>query len=201
MANKRKHGKREPNGQLSRKPEDRKVRDAAEVPATEWDTMGPALMARWRVHDVAPANLKDQLAGSAVGRYCLQGIITRSQYEAAVAYLDERENYLRCIQAPRQPGAVDLNATRGQSVASENVGRYQQVRASMAATDAAIMDKQIEIGNTGNLFGALNAVLVMDVELDHLLGDLRTALNALIRRYRMPVGETSTTLDVPSEAA
>lgn len=201
MANKRKHGKREPNGQLSRKPADRKVRDQAEVAATEWDTMGTALMARWRVHKVEPANLKDQMAGSAVGRYCLQGIITRQQYDAAMAYLEERENYLQAIQAPRQPGAVDLNATRGQSVASENVSRTQMARTSMRVTDLAIMDKQIEIGNMGNLFGAINAVLVMDVELDHLLGDLRTALNALIRRYRMTGGQTSTTLDVPSEAA
>ena len=198
MANKRKHGKREPNGKLSRKPEDRKVRDKAEVAAAEWDAMGTALMARHRVHEVDPAHLKDQKAGTAIGRYCLQGIVTQAQYDAAMAYLEERENYLQCIQAPRQPGAVDLNATRGQSVASENVARNQQVRASMRVTDAAIMDKQTEIGN---MFGALHAVLVMDVAMDHLLGDLRTALNALVRRYRMPTGQTSSTLDVRNEAA
>lgn len=201
MARKRKSGVREPNGKLSRKPEDRKVRDKAEVAAAEWDAMGTALMARHRVHEVDPAHLKDQKAGTAIGRYCLQGIVTQAQYDAAMAYLEERENYLQCIQAPRQPGAVDLNATRGQSVASENVARSQQVRASMRATDAAIMDKQTEIGNMGNLFGALHAVLVMDVEMDHLLGDLRTALNALVRRYRMPSGQTSSTLDVRNEAA
>ena len=128
------------------------------------------------------------MAGSAIGRYCLQGLVTRPQYDAAMAYLEERENYLQAIQAPRQPGAVDLNATRGQSVAAENVARTQKAKASMKATDAAIMEKQIEVGNMGNLFGALNAVLVMDVELDHLLGDLRTALNALVKRYRMTGG-------------
>lgn len=201
MARKRKAGAREPNGRLSRKPVDRQVRDKAEVAANEWDTMGTALMARWRVHGVDPVNLKDQMAGSAIGRYCLQGIVTRQQYDAAMAYLEEREEYLHCIQAPRQPGAVDLNATRGQSVASENVDRYHKARASMAVTDRAIMDKQTEIGNIGNLFGALHAVLVQDVELEHLLGDLRTALNALIRRYRMPLDQTSSALDVKSEAA
>lgn len=183
MANKRKHGKREPNGRLSRKPGERQIRDKAEVAATEWDTMGQALMARNRVHGVEPMNLKDQLAGSAVGRMCLKGIITQTQYDAAMAYLSEREEYHQYIQVPRQPGAVDLNATKGQSVASENVARVLKVTAAAKATDAAIMDKQIEIGNMGNLFGALNAVLVMDAELDHLVGDLRTALNALARRY------------------
>lgn len=180
---KRKTGNREPNGRLSRKTEDRKVRDKAEVAATDWDTMGTALMARWRVHNVDPASLRDQMAGSAVGRYCLQGHITRSQYDAAMSYLEEREDWLRCIAAPRQPGAVDLNATKGQSVNAENVNRYRTIMAAREATDKAIMAKQIEIGNMGNLNGALNAVLVQDVQLEHLLGDLRTALNALVRRY------------------
>ena len=183
MANKRKHGKREPNGRLSRKPGERQIRDKAEVAATEWDTMGQALMARNRVHGVEPMNLKDQLAGSAVGRMCLRGQITQTQYDAAMAYMSEREEYHQYIQVPRQPGAVDLNATNGTSTASENVARVLKVTAAAKATDAAIMDKQIEIGNMGNLFGALNAVLVMDAELDHLVGDLRTALNALARRY------------------
>lgn len=182
-AHNRKTGSREPNGQLSRKPGERKVRDAADVEASEWDTMGQALMARNRVHGVEPVNLKDQLAGSAVGRMCLKGIITQTQYDAAMAYLSEREEYHQYIQVPRQPGAVDLNATNGTSTATENVARVLKVTAAAKATDAAIMDKQIEIGNMGNLFGALNAVLVMDVELDHLVGDLRTALNALSRRY------------------
>jgi hypothetical protein len=201
MARKRKTGTREPNGRLSRKPEDRKVRDKAEVKAADWDTMGTALLARHRVHKVDPMNLKDQKAGTAIGRYCLQGLVTEAQYDAAMTYLEERERYLQCIQAPRQPGAVDLNATRGQSVASENVSRTQQLRSSMRATEAAIMAKQIEVGNTGNLFGALHAVLIMDVQLDHLLGDLRTALNALIRRYRISAERTSTSLDVHREPA
>jgi hypothetical protein len=182
-AHNRKAGIREPNGQLSRKPAERKVRDAADVEATEWDTMGQALMARNRVHGVEPVNLKDQLAGSAVGRMCLKGIITQTQYDAAMAYLSEREEYHQYIQVPRQPGAVDLNATNGTSTAIENVARVIKVTAAAKETDAAIMEKQIEIGNMGNLFGALNAVLVMDVELDHLVGDLRTVLNALARRY------------------
>ena len=183
MGRKRKPGNREPNGRLSRKSEDRKVRDKAEVAATDWDTMGTALMARWRVHKVDPASLRDQMAGCAVGRFCLQGHITRGQYDAAMSYLEEREDWLRCIQAPRQPGAVDLNATKGQSVNAENVTRYRTIMAAREVTEKAIMAKQIEIGNMGNLNGALYAVLVQDVQLEHLLGDLRTALNALVRRY------------------
>jgi hypothetical protein len=182
-AHNRKDGTREPSGRLSRQPAERKVRDAAAIEASEWDTMGQALMARNRVHGVEPANLRDQMAGSAVGRMCLRGQITQTQYDAAQAYMSEREEYHQYIQVPRQPGAVDLNATNGTSTSAENVARVLKVTAAAKATDAAIMEAQIEIGNMGNLFGALNTVLVMDVELDHLVGDLRTALNALARRY------------------
>jgi hypothetical protein len=185
MANKRKNGKREPNGRLSRKPVDRQVRDKAEVAAAEWDTMGVGLMARYRVHGVDPKSLKDQMAGSAVGRFCLKGQITHQQYDAAMAYLEEREEYLRCIQVPRQPGAVDLNATKGQSVSRENVARIQQIVAARKVSENALREKQFEVGNRGNIFGAIEAVLLRDVELDHLLGDLRSGLNALVRRYRM----------------
>lgn len=185
MARKKKPGTREPNGRLSRKPADRKVRDAAEVAANEWDTMGVGLMARWRVHHVDPRSLKDQMAGSAVGRFCLKGQISRQQYDAAMSYLEEREDYMRCIQTPRQPGAVDLNATKGQSVRGENVARYQQIVAARKVSQDAIQAKQFEVGNMGNLFGAIDAVLIRDVELDHLVGDLRSALNALVKRYRM----------------
>jgi hypothetical protein len=144
--------------------------------------------ARQRVWGVPAPVSRDQMAGSAVGRYCLQGQITRAQYDAAVSWLGEREDYHRCIQAPRQPGAVDLNATKGQSVSAENVKRIQRVIADRKVTDKALMDKQIEVGNRGNLNGALYAVLVQDVQLEHLLGDLRTALNALVRRYGLTSG-------------
>lgn len=144
--------------------------------------------ARQRVWGVPAPVSRDQMAGSAVGRYCLQGQITRAQYDAAMSYLEERDNWFRCIEAPRQPGAVDLNATKGQSVNAENVSRYRTIMAAREATDKAIMAKQIEIGNMGNLNGALYAVLVQDVQLEHLLGDLRTALNALVRRYGLTSG-------------
>lgn len=188
MANKRKHGKREPNGRVSRAKADEAKRNEAHLAGLERDerdALSVGLTARQRVWGIPAAISRDQMAGSAIGRYCLGGQITRTQFDAAMSYLDEREHYLHAINAPRLPGAVDLNATHGQSVAAENVTRTRAYVAAMKATDAAIMDKQVEIGNMGNLFGALNAVLVMDTAGDHLLGDLRIALNALARRYKM----------------
>jgi hypothetical protein len=129
--------------------------------------------------------LRNQKAASAVGRFCLQGHITEAQYQAAESYIEEYEAYLLAINAPRQPGAINLNATRGLSVGREDQARTAAAIAARKATEMAIREKQIEIGNRGNLFGAIDAVLIRDVEMDHLLGDLRTALNALIRRYRV----------------
>lgn len=185
MGRSRKSGKREANGQLSRRQEERRARDQAKVDTADWETMSVALMARWKVHKVEPKKLRDQKAGSAVGRFNLQGHITEEQYAAAEAYLEEFHDYMSAINAPRQPGAVNLNATRGLSVGVENVDRVKAIVEARVETVKAIREKQIEIGNRGNLFGALDAVLVRGVELDHLLGDLRTALNALVRRYRV----------------
>lgn len=185
MGRHRKSGKREPNGRLSRQQEERQAREQAKVDAADWDTMGVALMARRKVHNVELSKLRDQKAGSAVGRFNLLGHVTEAQYAAAEAYLEERHEYMLAISAPRQPGAIDLNATRGLSVGVENVDRVQAIIAARKITEAAIRDKQTEIGNRGNLFGALDAVLVRGIELNHLLGDLRTALNALVRRYRV----------------
>lgn len=186
MGRHRKSGKREPNGKLSRRGTEQAKRNEAHLDGLEReerDTLAVGLAARQRVWGVPAPVSRDQMAGTAVGRYCLTGLITRQQYDAAQAYLDERDQYLQCIAAPRQPGAVDLNATKGQSVGLENVSRYHHIKAARETTDNAIRDKQTEIGMVGNLFGALDAVLINDVALDHLLGDLRTALNALVRRY------------------
>lgn len=174
---------REPNGRLSRKPAERDARHLEGLDQEQRAMIAPGIEARQRVWGVPAPVSRDQMAGSAVGRFCLQGHITRPQYDAAMAYLEEREEYNRYILAPRQPGAIDLNATKGLATGAENVARVRKIAASVKATDDAIMDKQLEVGNKGNLFGAMNAVLMQDVQLDHLLGDLRTALNALVKRY------------------
>ena len=100
-------------------------------------------------------------------------------------YVESRARYLRAIDAPPLPGAVDLNATRGRPVFIENSNLVRQWRVTHEAAQRAVREKQVEVGMTGNLFGALDVVLVRDVMLEHCLGDLRTALNALSKHYRL----------------
>lgn len=181
----RKAVKREANGQPSRR-----IADAAERAALaregldkeQQETIAVGIEARQRVFGLPPTISRDQMAGSAVGRYCIQKHITRVQYDAAMLYLADCEAYSHAIGTPGLPRAVDLNATGGQNN-HENVGKALAAIRAHDAMVKAVQAQQNELRNTANLFGALDAVIRRDVMLDHLLGDLRTALNALVRHY------------------
>jgi len=182
-------GRRERNGQLSRRQEHASQRQLEGLDQDERNTLSVALDARERVFGIDPRHVRDQKAGTAVGRYCLQGLITQAQYDAAVLYIESRNRYLRAIDAPPQPGAVDLNATRGRPVFVENADLVRQWKATHMAAERAIREKQIEIGRRGNLQGAIGVILFRDVEMEHCLGDLRIALNALSKHYRLETQE------------
>lgn len=179
---KKQEGKREAGGRLSRKPIEKQARDIAKVAADEWEAMNTALMARWRVHHVPMEKLRDQMAGSYIGRLCLSGELSQQQYDAAQAYLSDRRDYHMAIDAPKQMGAVDLNAVHGRNH-HENVGRSQQAVARFMAAEAAVQNAQNVIGLRGNLYAAIALCVVSEVDLHHMVGDLRLALNALARHY------------------
>ncbi len=187
---KKQTGIRETGGRLSRKPIEKQARDASKIAAEEWDAMNTALMARLRVHGVPMDKLRDQMAGSYIGRLCLCGEITHQQFDAAQAYLADRRDYHMAIDAPKQMGAVDLNAVHGRNH-HENVKRSQQSVAKFMGKDndgktgvrGAILDAQTHLGNTSNLWAALDLCVHNDLELRHMVGDLRLLLNALARHY------------------
>ena len=185
---KRKAVTRQPNGQPSRSKAalDTRAKLAREgLDREQQDMIAVGIEARQRVFGLPVTVSRDQMAGCAVGRYCLLGGkdgITRLQYDAAMLYLADCEAYSRAIATPGIPRAVDLNATGGQNH-HENVGKVLATIRSHEAMVKAVQSAQNELRNTANLFGALDAVIRRDVMLDHLLGDLRTALNALVRHY------------------
>lgn len=176
--------KREPNGRASRKPKDVMEQFLADMSKEDRDVQGAALSARHRVFGVDPRHSRDQKAGSAVGRYCLQGLISQEQYDAAMQFVESYGRHLRAIDAPKpHAGAIDINATRGRPVFTENVDQLDKWQADYDNALKAVFAKQYEIRLNGNLYGALYAVLIRDVMLDTLLGDLRTGLNALVKHY------------------
>jgi hypothetical protein len=156
-------------------------------------------MARWRVHHVPMEKLRDQMAGSYIGRLCLAHLasgcdetvgITLVQHDAAQAYLVDRRNYHMAIDAPKQMGAVDLNAVHGRNHAENEAKSKQSVARFMGKDNdgktgvtGAIREAQALVGNTANLWAALDLCVHKDVELRHMVCDLRLVLSALARHY------------------
>lgn len=190
---KRKAVARQQNGQPSRSKGalDARAKQAREgLDKEQQDMIAVGIEARQRVFGLPPTISRDQMAGSALGRYCLQGHISRVQYDAGVQYLADCEAYSRAIGAPGIPRAVDLNRIGGK----DNHENVTKARAAMARYDAmvkAVRAKQTEIGNMGNIFGALDTVIRRDVQLEHLVGDLRIGLNALARHYGVDGGRAA----------
>lgn len=182
---KRKPGKRQPNtGRLAQGLADVAARLNDAMDKDERETIATGIEARVRVHGVSPTHARDQLAGSFVGRLCIGKEISRQQYEAAMMWLEDRRNYLIATSEAqgREPGAVNLNATHGRS-GHENVAWAIRSVARYRKAGKAVQAVQDELRGTAHLFGALDNCVSRDVELFHLLPDLRYALNALARHY------------------
>ena len=176
--------KRERNGRIDR--HGAAERHMEGLDRDERETLAVALDARTRLHGIEPRHSRDQKAGSAIGRFCLKGQITQAQYDAAMLFLEGYNRHLRAVDAPQpQPGAVNLNAVHGRPVAVEDEAQLAKWQKEHKNALDAIFAKQYEIGLSGNLYGSLYAVLVRDVELDMLLGDVRLATNALAKHYKL----------------
>jgi len=202
-----KDAKREPNGRLSREAEFERARKNAQADAEAWDAMSVAMQARRRLYEIAypgpprdgekraRPHVLDQRAGSVIGRLSIQGEISPAQYDAALKYAEDIDNYRKAISAPRIPGAVDLNAVRGNSV--DNAERVEFVARAVrrycgekrgerweGGVLNALRECQCSIANRGeNLMAALDYFILRDEDHKHMLPWLRTALNCLSRHY------------------
>lgn len=185
---KRKQAKREPNGRASRRLEEQAVQAVAKDSAldlTQRETVAAGVAARFRVHNVALELGVDQMAGSYVGRLCMAGTITPEQYHAAEMYAQEAEAYARACATPRQPGAIDLNATKGGAGGEENEARTRLAYQRYESSRRAIQRKQDQLRLGSHLFGAMQYLVINDLPLDHLIGDLSLALDALVAHYEL----------------
>lgn len=181
---KRKNGiKREANGRPSRKPGDVAERLNQAHDRDERETLSVGLQARERVFGIDPKESRNQMAGSFLGRLVLQKQISRAQFDAGMSWLDSSDRYQWAMGSPRSPGAVNLNAVHGAATGVENIGASVAAKARHEAAMRAVQAKQIELRGSANLFGALDVCVVRDQPIEHLVGDLRMALNALSRHY------------------
>lgn len=187
-AKNRQSGKREPNGRLSRQADQvaARLRERfKDMDQEQRDTIQPGIEARQRVYGLDTEKAASPAAGTFLGRLYLNKEISRTQYEAGILWADHTEAYQHAIAAPKQPGAVDLNATKGSSN-YENVAATRRAVARMTDAREAIQNEQYSLANQGSRF-ALLFVLWTAIERDEerydIVGDLRVALNCLSRHF------------------
>lgn len=197
-AHNRQDGKREPNGQLSRKQKDMIERAFAGFQKDEREMMEVGLSARERVHGLPRAVMvenkpvavsRDQMAGSAIGRLYLTREISYAQYEAATRWLDGYVDYAKTIPSPAQPTAMDIGRVHGRTNREENIDKSIRAKELHKAAQDAVLAAQYEVsGKMGSRFALLHTLWVIvqnDQERFDMVPDLRVALNALVRHYKL----------------
>lgn len=192
---------REPNGQLSRKQADMNKRAFAQYDQQERETMETALAARERVYGLPRAKegpkgqpvavSRDPMAGSFIGRLCLQGEITITQYDALVKWVEQYDLYAMVNGFPRPPGAARLtDSPRGGKVSNqESVDFTRQTTKEFIDAKNVVMAAQQEPSNqVGARFlflGALWHCVEQDMERRDMVPTLRTVANLLARHYKL----------------
>lgn len=106
--------------------------------------------------------------------------IDRDQHDAAVFYQTCRLEYLGAIQDSNAPQQPRTKTGSGDLEAHEQFCRMATERWNDMRT--MLQERQIALGNTSNLFAALDG-LVNEAPQTYQLGDLREALN-VIHSYR-----------------
>jgi hypothetical protein len=143
-----------------------------------------AIALRMRVFGLTEKEARDQKAATYVGRLCLAGLrnntdgISPAQYDAAVAYLEARQNFKRAVKSP------DALATgNGGASGVEGPGYDEWCQRAVRKWEAIQTAIQTEQGfheNRGaNMYAAVNYLLERDEQMPHMIGDLRLALNAV----------------------
>ena len=182
MGRKRKSGKREPNGKLSRKPADVASRRKVAWDQLAQEAVSVALEARQRLFGLSEDDARNQQAGTFIGRLCMGKQLSVAQYEALCTWEASARANSAISAGPMSDAAFDPNRVSGR--AGESNEAYQaRVVAHHRRAHKAVQDRQDELHGRGALFAALYECVQRDREFYHLVGDLREAANALARHY------------------
>ncbi|WP_078674241.1 hypothetical protein [Bartonella elizabethae] len=157
---------REANGRISRAKEPREAIDKL------------AIEMRAKRFGLNLYDAKNPLAGTYIGRLCLQGVLIQEQYDTAQQYLQIRNNYL-CAKG--FPSAIYDDVSTNSDPNSfeqwvEKATRHYQ------AMQEAIKEAQ-HLYRQYNLHSALQYIVIEDQELPHFVSSLKVALNALYKHF------------------
>lgn len=183
----RKAGPREPNGQPSRSGIDHEPVDKLAI-ETRVRQMNITTAQRWPEEDQRPIltkeQAKDQKAGSFIGYLNILGSrdgISDDQYEGALDYLRFRERLLRAIKSPAaiyDPEAIGAGGEVTEAYENWCKGITQEwmtLRGEIQAEQNYCR---------GNLWAALQLVIIEDKPIHTLIGETRLLCNILAKHFR-----------------
>lgn len=139
--------------------------------------------ARMRIFGVKAADAVTAQAATVIGRWSLVGIkgggISSDQYEALMRFANSREQYMTSIQAPDS-----LRSKGGGGPSTEDDAEAKaRIKRHYLEARGAIDRAQLEHRH-GNLWAAVQYVVIDNLDLSHMIGDTRLVGNALDRHYQ-----------------
>lgn len=162
---------REPNGRISRSP---------------LDTNSEEIMRRAERLGLAVVQARDQKAATYIGYLNLLGKtdgISDDQYDAAMKYLDLRSSYLRSIKAPNSEYQNDGSGNTSPDISESYIDWCKSTKERYDNCRKAIQQAQNEC--RANLWAALDLCVIQGHRMDHMIGDIRLLMNALIVFFRV----------------
>jgi hypothetical protein len=176
---KRKNGKREPSGKLSRRKDDRQERRTID----EQSAMQVAKEGRQRVFKVSAEDSGTELAGTVCGRLRLTRSISGAQHEAAKAFAATYAAYQRALNSPRSPKAVEIGGATGRGEGPD-LTPEQHARALYAWDKVTrLLTLANGIHRNATLYAACDYLILRDEYHIHLVPDLHVALDYLVDHY------------------
>ena len=176
----RKSGAREQSGRLQRKSQAEREAETLEVAI------------RNRLKDmVHPDDARNQLTGSPFGRLCWRGDITRQQYDSGVAWAYTIHRYSQVVGLgtglPKTSGVYSEMVAYGLSTDPEpDLKAVEELKSEVNNLRREIYDHCSAYAQAA--ISVLRDVILADRHERTLsgkeLGNLRCALNALVRHYR-----------------
>lgn len=170
---KRKAGKREPNGKPSR---------IGHRILGEQDAMSVAVDYRQRVFGIPNHAVLDQKAATMLGRLCMQGEISNTQWEAGEEWARLLNARYAAINAPR--GFKTATGGRSPMTDERDEHNFRTTKAELDAANNAVSGYgQLPPVQARERFEALRMVIIEQLHVPHLHGSLRVALNGLARHF------------------
>jgi len=180
---KRKPGKRYPSGKRTRE-------------ETEQEAMSTALDARKRHFRVSLRDAKDERLGTALGRLAFRGLISEQQYQAGVVFADlyRQHNAIVGLPMPNPRSVAGLLINEGIFGASPSEPVLEVIEKVKRRFEEATLlldecDREQRMSPGQRPTFLVYRVICADRDLSNRdlddIGNLRVALNALMRVFRL----------------